>query len=288
MPGMKMHLDCIPCFVQQAVRVIRMVTTDPGLQEDLLKKALELAGAADFAAPPPTLAQRLHRMIRTETGNPDPYSELKTRFNRLALGLLPELEERVRAASDPFEAAVRISIAGNIIDFGTVANVGEEIVAQSLNEAFTSPLPEGMIAVLREAVQSSRRILFLGDNTGEIVLDKLLVAQLPPEKTTYVVRGGPILNDATIKDAREVGMNGLVDVIDNGSDAPGTVLEDCPVEFQQRYHDADLIISKGQGNYETLDDTGKNIFFLLKAKCPVVAGVLNLPLGSIALVNRQT
>ncbi|MCK5255186.1 MAG: DUF89 family protein, partial [Deltaproteobacteria bacterium] len=121
------------------------------------------------------------------------------------------------------------------------------------------------------------------DNAGEIVFDRLFIEQLPREKVTYVVRGEPIINDVTIEDAREVDMFELVDVIDNGSDAPGTILETCSHEFQKRFASSDLVIAKGQGNYETLSDINKRIFFLLQVKCPVIAKDIGFEVGSFVV-----
>jgi hypothetical protein len=144
----------------------------------------------------------------------------------------------------------------------------------------------GDIDMLRESIDSAKNILYLGDNCGEIVFDRLLIEQLPLDKVTFVVRGGPIINDATMGDARETGMTELVNVIDNGSNIPGTVLEKCSKEFRECFVDADLIIAKGQGNYETLSSCEKNIFFLLQAKCPVISGHIGCEQGSF-IVKRS-
>jgi uncharacterized protein with ATP-grasp and redox domains len=126
-------------------------------------------------------------------------------------------------------------------------------------------------------------ILYLGDNAGEIVFDRLLIEQLPCEKITFVVKGRPILNDAVMEDAQIVGLTDMVDVIDNGSDAPGTILESCSETFRRRFDQSDLIIAKGQGNYETLSEVDKNIFFLVRPKCSVLARHLGREIGSLVL-----
>ena len=126
-------------------------------------------------------------------------------------------------------------------------------------------------------------MLYLADNAGEIVFDWLLLEQMPVEKVTVAVRGSPVLNDATIADTQAAGIPGLVELIDNGSDAPGTILDDCSAEFRRRFDRTDLIIAKGQGNYETLNEVEKDIFFVLKAKCPVIARDLDCHVGSLIL-----
>jgi uncharacterized protein with ATP-grasp and redox domains len=132
-------------------------------------------------------------------------------------------------------------------------------------------------------MNSAKKILYLVDNTGEIFFDKLLIQQMPNDKMTFVVRGYPVINDATLIDAKIAGLTEMVEVIDNGSDAPGTILEDCSKEFLRHFSDADLIIAKGQGNYETLSNSNKCIFFILKAKCPVIARDIGCEIGSLVI-----
>ena len=134
---------------------------------------------------------------------------------------------------------------------------------------------------------NAQDILYLADNAGEIVFDRLLIEQLPMQKITVVVKGFPIINDATMEDAVAAGLTEIVSVIDNGSDAPGTILEICSDAFVSRFEQADLIITKGQGNYETLSDIDKNIYFILKAKCPVIASDLGCPIGQMVLINKR-
>jgi uncharacterized protein with ATP-grasp and redox domains len=146
---------------------------------------------------------------------------------------------------------------------------------------------EGDIQSLFQAVEASRSILYLGDNCGEIVFDRLFIEQLIPERVTYVVRAAPIINDVTLEDARYTAMTDRVRVIDNGSDAPGTLLTECSQEFQEAFASTDLIIAKGQGNYETLHASDRPIFFMLKVKCPVVARHIGHEIGSY-VIKTQT
>ena len=145
-----------------------------------------------------------------------------------------------------------------------------------------------MLERLRRRVQETKSILYLADNAGEIVFDRLLIEQLPRDRVTVAVKGGPVINDATREDAEAAGLIDLVEVIDNGSDAPGTILEQCSPSFQRRFAEADLVIAKGQGNYETLNDVPREVFFLLKVKCPVIARDIACDLGHIAVHCNQT
>jgi uncharacterized protein with ATP-grasp and redox domains len=284
--SMKTYFDCIPCLCQQALEAARLATDDVAIHEEVLRQALRAMGQMDLRLPPPRMGQLIHQWVRDLTGNQDPYADIKSRSNALTLGLLPDLRRKVEESADSLETAARLAIAGNIIDFGAHPQLEDGHVGQTIEQSLTAPLARDALAEFREAVVAADRILYLADNTGEIVLDRLLVEQLPMEKITLAVRGAPIINDATMVDAETAGLTDLVEVIDNGTDAPGTVLEHCSASFRRRFEEADLIISKGQGNYETLSDVPQNIFFLLKAKCPVIARYIGCELGS--LVIRKT
>ncbi len=279
---MKTYFDCIPCFIRQTVEAARIATSDQKLQEKILREVLRAVSKMNLSKSPPVMMQYMYRLIREISGSQDPYKKLKDSFNKLALDIYPDLSDRVKKASDPFEAAVRFAIAGNIIDSGAVHNLNKSYIIETIEQAMSQKL-SGNIEKLRIAINSANKILYLGDNTGEIVFDKLLIEQLPLDRVTFVVRGYPVINDATMIDAKVTGMTDLVEVIDNGSDAPGTVLEDCSEEFIQHFSDADLIIAKGQGNYETLSSTDKSIFFILKAKCPVIAKNISCEIGSLII-----
>jgi uncharacterized protein with ATP-grasp and redox domains len=226
------------------------------------------------------MGRNIHRHIQRLTGERDPYLKLKERFNRHAMDLLPELRKEIQAAPDPFELAVRLAVAGNTIDFGTNIEVSENLLNTVLSRA-RKEVFLGSIPALKQAVEEADSILYLADNTGEIALDHLLLDQLPLEKVVFAVRGAPIINDATLEDALFTGITERVETIDTGSDVPGILLSECCEEFRQAFEEADLIIAKGQGNFETLntDPSGK-IFFLLMAKCHVVARDLNTQVGT--------
>jgi uncharacterized protein with ATP-grasp and redox domains len=233
-----------------------------------------------------SLAQRIHRRLREMTGIDDPYRAQKDQHNRLALQLLPGLRKQVEASDDPLMTAAHLAIAGNIIDLGAKSGLREDEIHEAIQKTASEPL-QGDVESFRQEVKSAGRILYLADNCGEIVFDTLLIEQLGPERVTVAVRGRPIINDATLDDARTAGLDRMVPIIGNGSDAPGTLLDDCSDEFREQFEQAGLILSKGQGNFETLSDCQKNIFFLFKVKCPVVAEAAGLPIGSHALRSSR-
>jgi uncharacterized protein with ATP-grasp and redox domains len=272
------YLDCIPCFVRQALDAARNITDDTRVHEQIVREVLRLAVDLDLSRPPPAVAQLIHRKLRALTGVDDPYREAKDRFNRLALAMLPELRASVRRAPHPLFAAARAAIAANVIDLGAKSDLAVDHAREALLEACSTEV-HGDLAGFERRAQEARDILYLADNAGEIVIDRLLIEELGPDRVTLVVRGKPVINDATMDDARAAGLHELAKVIDNGSDAPGTILDDCSAEFTERFRAADLIVAKGQGNFETLSGVDANLFFLFKVKCPVIARHAGLALG---------
>ncbi len=280
---MRTSLECIPCFIRQAVEVARRFTEDTGRQERILRQSLELAMRWNFNQEPPRLGREMHRLLKETTGVADPYRRLKAESNEIALRLYPGMQRDVLLATAPFEAAVRFAIAGNIIDFGCRSEVNCAEIENAIAEAMTARIDRHALRVFRAAVERAERILYLADNAGELVFDRLLIEQLPRRAVTLAVRGQPIINDATREDARLVGLTSLVRVIDNGSDVPGTVPDLCSRTFRRHFAQSDLIISKGQGNFETLEGRREPIIFLLRAKCAVVADRLGCDINDMVI-----
>jgi uncharacterized protein with ATP-grasp and redox domains len=283
---MKISLECIPCLLRQSLEAARFVTDDTAVHEQIVRHVLRMVAEMDLNQPPPVVARAVHRRLREMTGVEDPYRTPKARFNRLAMSMLPDLAAEVERALDPLLAAARLAIAGNMIDLGANWNVTEAEVHEALGRSLSEPFV-GNWEEFREAVADARDILYLADNAGEIVLDRLLIQELGCQRITLAVRGSVVINDATLLDAEEAGLHELVEVIDNGSDAPGTILEECNAAFRKRFSEADLIIAKGQGSFETLSDVEGNIFFLFKVKCPVIASHVGLAAGTHALVRSK-
>ena len=280
---MQTNLECLPCFVRQATEAVRMVTDDPAVHERVLRATLQQAATLSFDQPPPLMGQWIHRLLREETGHADPYHAVKQRSNALARELLPSLTRAVAEASDPFATAIRLAIAGNVIDFACHSDVTADRIKETVDRALTGPLDEREVDALRQAMAAAESILYLADNAGEIFFDRLFIEQLPMDRLTLVVRGGPIINDALMEDVEAAGLAALVEVIDNESDVPGTWLEACSSTFRQRFDRADLILAKGQGNYETLNRVDAPVFFLLMAKCPVIARTIGCNVGDMVI-----
>jgi uncharacterized protein with ATP-grasp and redox domains len=285
---MRTYLDCLPCFMNQIVRVGRMLELSEADCLELLKEFAAQFDRIELADPPPKTSIALYRMIARRIGREDPFAEFKREHTARALALYPRLKEQVAAADDPLSLALRLAVAGNVIDFGVASEFDLEAEIERVVDhgAFGRWQEEALCRRLK-AVDW---LLYLGDNAGETVFDRIFIETLVEKhvvKVKFVVRGGPIINDATLADARAAGLESCAELISSGCPAPGTVLELCSPDFRELFAAAPLILSKGQGNFETLSETPAPLFFLLKAKCPVVAGHLQANLGELLLVARQ-
>lgn len=289
---MKTSLDCFPCFFKQAVIALKLSQAEEYLQKEVLSAVSDEIKGADLSKPPAWTTTFIHKRIR-DILKKDPFSEVKTKYNQIALSLYPELKKMVSQSRDPLWTATRLAIAGNVIDFGIFTTVDIE---GTIHRAINGSLAIDHFDLFKREVSSTREILYLLDNAGEIVFDRLLIETLMElgKKVTAVVKAAPVLNDSTVEDAEETGVNRLTTVIDNGSDAIGTILEFCSPQFRRIFEKTPLIISKGQGNFETLSAShlkpemeGRNIFFLFQSKCEVVSRELGLPVGSMILSSSQ-
>lgn len=286
---MKVHLDCFPCFLKQTLIAARLGTNDEARQAQILKEVLDVVGAADMSKPPAHATTFLHRRIRELLGK-DPFKEIKSEYNRIALGLYPELKRMVGQSDDPLFTASRLAVAGNIIDFGIYTSVD---IKGTVDKALNNPMSVDHFDAFSDAVDAAPEIMYLLDNSGEIVFDRLLIEVLVSmgKRVKAVVKGRPVLNDSTIFDAVETGLTGVCEVIDNGSDCIGTIPEFTSQEFNMEFDRSELVISKGQGNFESLyfllkdARPRKEAFFLLQAKCDVLAAELGLPKGAMILMG---
>lgn len=215
----------------------------------------------------------------------DPYAEEKILSNNACVLLYSKYRKKVLAASNPFDKALRLAIAGNIIDYG--ASHSFDIDA-TIHKVLQADFAINHSVALEQGIKKAKKILYLGDNAGEIVFDKLFIELIMHPNITFAVRGAAVLNDATVYDAQLVGMDMVADVISNGYDSPSTILSECSDEFRAAYNEADLIISKGQGNYEGLMlENDPRIYFLLMIKCDVVADTIGVQKGDFVVYNKM-
>jgi uncharacterized protein with ATP-grasp and redox domains len=277
---------CLPCFFCQVTRTLNYAGVNGDRGRSIARKAAAIIEHASLDEVPARTTTIIHRMLREETGN-DPYHAVKETYNRIALARMPQLKAMASRSSDSLEGAVRVAIAGNVIDFGIYESIDLD---RSIEESFRLPLSNADFCAFSREVQNARRILYLCDNAGEIVFDRVLLEILHAigKDVTVAVKGFPVINDATRDDAAAAGLHEYATVIDNGNDGIGTLLEACSARFMEVYRHADLIISKGQANYETLvGEKNERVFFLFKVKCPVVAGFLGRKNGDIVLTRGR-
>jgi uncharacterized protein with ATP-grasp and redox domains len=286
---MKLNLDCIPCFQRQALQAVRFINNDEKLHEKVLREVVKTLLTLDWESTPQELAHEVHGIVKRVTNENDPYKDVKQESNDLVLRMYTELKETVKNSRDQLRTAVKLAIAGNIIDFGVAQEFNlEETIREVLKKEFAID----DYKKLRENLEKAETLLFFVDNAGEIGLDKLLVETFlgtkTLEKIDFVVKGGPIINDATLEDAVYMGLNSLPNseflVISNGEAGTGPKRNSQTVK--RWIYEHDLVISKGQGNYEGLSEHN-GLFFLLMAKCPIIASDIGVEVGDIIIKYKK-
>ena len=283
---MKARPDCLLCLFNQALNTVRGVTDDAKVHERVLREVARVVARETLNQTPTALSQHVYRIVSRVTGIRDPYRRQKAETNRIALRLLPELRGLVARSPDSLDAALHAAVAGNIIDIG----IGHAFDLQrDVRRLMKEPFAVSAIAAFRRDLRPGRRLLYLGDNAGEIVLDTLLVEQIRARgvDVTYSVKSGPIINDATRRDARVAGMDRLATIIETGSDNIGVHWGHVSPAFRKAFRQADVVVAKGHGNFETCDDRRGNTYFLLKAKCRIVAAALGVELGDLVFAHGQ-
>jgi uncharacterized protein with ATP-grasp and redox domains len=285
----KLNLDCIPCFQKQALQAVRFISNDEKLQERVLRAVAKKLLESNWDSTPPELAHKVHSIVRQITNEKDPYKGAKRESNDSVLKMYPELKEKVNQSRDPLRTAVRLAIAGNIIDFGVPQKFNlEETIRNVLKKRFAIDDYDKLKAKLKNA----DTLLFFVDNAGEIVLDKLFVETILEQKRfkkiVFVVKGGPIINDATLEDAVYVGLDGLPnsEFLALGNGEAGTGPDRSSQTVKRWIEEHDLVVSKGQGNYEGLSEHN-GLFFMLMAKCPIIASDIGVNVGDIILEYKQ-
>ena len=276
---MRTYNDCIPCFFQQALRAGRIATDD----EAAIKKLLDEIGMMlkDIApeSTPTETGMMIYEKVREIIGNTDPFKEVKQRSTREALKIYPSLKRMVQESDDSLLSAIRFAIAGNVIDLGPSGTFDiEKEIAEVLQKRFAI----FDYKAFKSHLKRCQSVVYIGDNAGETVFDKLLIEQLK-KSVIYVVRRIPVINDATREDAIEAGIDKVATIISSGTSAPGTILHTCSNEFVELLNQSEFILAKGQGNYEALSDIDLRIFFLLKVKCQVIADHLGVRKDDIVL-----
>jgi hypothetical protein len=281
-----MELDCLPCICRQTLESARMVTEDADIQKEIMKKYAQIIPeAVDKDISAPELAAEIQAYIKKISGNKDPYKKLKEKNLKEVTLILDLVKKEIEQAEDSFLAALLMAAMGNSIDAGVSLDVEiEENIERALKNSFKINDYQKFL----NQIESAKKMLFIADNTGEALFDKLLLEKLKnfDLEITYAVREVPILNDITKKEALEIGIDEYADIISNGSRAPGMLMQTATPEFLKAYKEADIVLSKGQGNLEGLYQEEENIYYLLKAKCELIAKILDVEVGDFIFIYK--
>jgi hypothetical protein len=288
---MNSYLDCIPCFFRQALEGARIIKISRKRQKQIIDEFAGRIPKISLNSSPPEIARVGYAILKKLSSGSDPYKEIKHRSNRVALGLLGRLKSKVNRSQDRLLKAVELAIAGNIIDFGVKNNLNVKEELKKILAREDKNIRRKTIfhyQAFKRALKGAKNILYLADNAGEVVFDRILAEEIikiyPDTKIYYAVKSMPIINDALLEDAKTCGIDKITRIIPNGTDAPGTILSLCSKEFKKLYRKADMVISKGQGNFESLSREKRPIFFLFMVKCPVVAKESGCKMGEIVLL----
>jgi uncharacterized protein with ATP-grasp and redox domains len=267
---MKTFLECIPCFMKQALKAGRIATNDERLIKNILDKVGDAIKDIPLENTPPETGGLIYKIVSDITGVKDPFQQIKQDNISHALTFYPEYHEKVAKIEDYQERlqyAIRIACAGNVIDLG----VDREFdLKRDIEEAITTEFKIWDFPAFYSKLAQAKSILYIGDNSGEAVFDKILIEQLKVS-VVFATRGIPVLNDITLVEAKQIGLDNYASLISSGVTTPGAILKLCNAQFTDIFAKADIVIAKGQGNYEALSTETRDIFFLMKAKCPVIA-----------------
>lgn len=281
---MKTYPECLACLLKQTVQTVKLVKTRQSLKSEIIKKVeKEFLPAVNLNWNPPKISRNMHKLIKEMLKNDDPYKKIKVKYNKIALRMENELKKIIKNSKDKLLTAIKIAIAGNVIDFGAQLKFD---LKSDLQDILKKDFAIFHYDKFKQKLKKEKNILYLGDNSGEIVFDKIFIEFIKENygsKIIYAVKEKPILNDATMKDAIFCGIEKFAEIISCGADSPGIVLDYCNKKFLKIFNEATFIISKGQGNFEALENMKRPIFFLFKIKCDVVADYMKLPMGSIIL-----
>ncbi len=289
------NLDCIPCFYKLALRAARLSGADEAIQREILIQLSQLIPALSLNVSPAEMGRTVFAMISKVTGKKDPYREIKEESNKIALKIYPKMKMKVMESEDQLLTALQLSIIGNLIEFGlrefqVVSDKIDKIVKNNFYLQDSSFKEHFNYQAFCQSLSEVQSILFLADSAGEVVFDLLLIEQLVTnynKNVIYVVKGKPVLIDALVDDAIYCGINNIANIISCGADCPGVVLKYCSPEFIRLFNDAEMIISKGQGNYSALSEESNPLFYLLIAKCPVIAEDIGCNIGDFVLENNS-
>ena len=290
MDTIKLRPECISCIVNKQ---IEKYPASASMKDKIgyMKRVLHIIANAPMSMSAPEIVNIIYGIQREMFGIETDYTEIKRCFNDLMLKTEPFMRNEIKKSDDPFKRAVQFAMTGNYIDFSAIENVDEKELKRLLAASDKNPVDDAERVSMYQDILRSKRIVYLTDNCGEIVADKLLISVIkdmnPAVRLTAIVRGGNVVNDATIEDAEQVGLTDITTVIGNGSNIAGTCLDKISHDARVAIDNADMIISKGQGNYETLQKCGRNIYYIFMCKCKMFTEKFGVPLYQGILINDR-
>lgn len=270
---MKMNERCFPCLINQVIKVAQICDVQD--KEGLYKKVFKWLSQMDFELSNPEIMGAVFAMVKDNVYNDDPYQKIRNDYNQLFMSMEKDFEDKIYSSQNPFLEAIKYAIVGNIIDFSPMHTKSSQDILKMFETINQLTLTINHTEDLKKDILSSKSLVYLGDNCGEICLDKILIKIIkdinPALDIYFITRGKPVINDSIESDAYDVGINQYATILNNGDDSLGTILHRTSLAFQDIYEQADVVIAKGQANYESLSDEKKNIYFLFMVKCDVIS-----------------
>ena len=286
----RLYPECVKCLLSKQ---LKKCPKDTPLDKkvDYIQKILQIVAEAPKSTSAPVLVRSMYDLQKEMFGIDADYTEIKSYFNQMMLALEENMWKEIQKAKDPMRKAIQYAMMGNYIDFAALKEVDEYKLKSFLDKAENENVDEVELVALKEELKKSKKIVYLLDNCGEIVTDKLLMRIIkenyPQIHIIAMVRGGQVMNDATREDAKEVELEAIAQVIDSGSNVAGTSLMEVSLEARNVLESAEVIISKGQGNFETLHQCGKNIFYIFLCKCEMFMERFSLPQFTGVLIHEK-
>ena len=280
---MNINETCVECIINQSLKVAQAIEATEELSSKLKNSVEEMSRDFSFSLTPPEIASSVYEKMAEIANKEDIYDEVKKLSTQKSLSFVPLLKTKLSTSQDKLLTATKIAVAGNVIDLAAAVQFDLE---DELEKVFDTEFGHNDFKKLEDELKNAKSVVILGDNVGEHIFDYMFVETLkelfPDVNYSYMVRGNPIINDVTMKEAKEAGFDKLCDLVDSGVNSPGFAYSRATSHAKKLFDEADLVISKGMGNYECLSPTHrKNICFLLKVKCEVVADSLNQEVGDI-------
>lgn len=286
----RLRSECISCMLKTHLEKCPTDTTELKKVE-YMQRILKVLAEAPQNAGSPVVVRSINAIQQELFGMNDIYTEVKRHFNFVMLEREQQIWKQIEKAQDALKLAIQYAMVGNYIDFGAMKHVDEQYLSNLLNTASEQTIDDAQYVALKEDLEKGKKLVFLTDNCGEVVMDKLLMKtiqkQYPQIQITAIVRGSEILNDATMEDAIQVGLTDIVKTIGNGNNIAGTCMEELSEEVREELEQADIIIAKGQGNYETLRGCGLNVYYIFLCKCHMFAENFGVPRFTGMLVNDK-